>query len=91
MSLINKIEEEFALLRQFLVSTLGEHIHIHSGVDDALDAVKAAVREEVPSAGGDTTANPAASEVPEASSAPPSAPVTEEIPTPAQPSDTEEK
>ena len=83
MSLISKIEEEFGLLRAFLVSALGDHFHIHSGVDDALDAVKAIVSEH--------TGEPVTSEVPEASPAPPSAPATEEVPTPAQPSDTEAK
>lgn len=60
MSLINKIEEEFAALRFFLMSALGEHFHIHSGVDDALDGVKAIVREHIPGADENTTAEPAA-------------------------------
>ena len=84
MSLINKIEEEFAALRFFLVSALGEHIHIHSGVDDALDGVKKILADEgrIPADDG-TPANPAASEAPEAQTAPPSAPAAEEVPTPA--------
>jgi hypothetical protein len=79
MSLISKIEEEFGLLRTFLVSTLGDHFHIHSGVDDALDAVRAIVSEH--------TGEPVTSEVPETSPAPPSAPASEGVPTSAQRSD----
>jgi len=89
MSLISKIEEEFGLLRAFLVSTLGDHIHIHSGVDDALDAVKGILAAHV--APVDLTAEPAPPEGAKDAPAPPSAPVTEEVPTPAQPSDTEAK
>jgi hypothetical protein len=83
MSLISKIEEEFGLLRAFLVSTLGDHFHIHIGVDDALDAVRGIVSEH--------TGEPVTSEGAEAAPAPPSTPVSEEVPTPAQPSDTEAK
>lgn len=73
MSLISKIEEEFTLLRQFLVSTLGDHIHIHSGVDDALEGVKGILGEA-----GVITVEPVTSEGASGGTAEPSAPASEE-------------
>lgn len=93
MSLISKIEEEFTLLRRFLVSTLGDHIHIHSGVDDALDAVKGLVSEDAANQlvaegqarGEYTPAEPVTSEGASGGTAEPSAPASEEVPTSTQP------
>lgn len=84
MSLISKIEEEFGLLRAFLVSTLGDHFHIHSGVQDALEAVTVAVKEAVPSAAEVTPAEPVASEEASGGTAEPSAPASEEDPSAAE-------